>query len=56
MPTNTQRNPGNHDDWSFNWLKLPMLLIFNIKIINFKMFKSSLPIFKCQLIKFTTTI
>ena len=20
MPTNTHRNPGNHDDWSFNWL------------------------------------
>ena len=28
MPTNT------HDDWSFNWLKLPMLLIYNIKIIR----------------------
>ena len=34
MPTNTHRNPGNHDDWSFNWLKLPMLLIYNIKIIQ----------------------
>ena len=38
MPTNTHRNPGNHDDWSFNWLKLPMLLIYNNRIT--KIFKS----------------
>ena len=34
MPTNTRRNPGNHDDCSLNWLKLPMPLIYNIKIIQ----------------------
>ena len=34
MPTNTHRNPANYDEWSFNWPKLQMLLIYDIKIIQ----------------------
>ena len=34
IPINSHKNPGNHGDWSFNWLKLPMLSTYDIKIIQ----------------------